>query len=677
MSKLEKATATRVQAEQSLSTATPENQAALEAAVQSAINAEASTALNAQAEADNERMKATKEADDQAAAERAEAPPVAQQEIVTLSRAPAREMGEEIDPPKASEPELLGKTFRERLEGSGLYMRNDSNTASFRDQGDRIHLYDGERDACQAALELAKSKGWDEVQWGGAKEALPKLWLEGQMAGVQVTNYKPTEQDLAALETRKAEREAAKLALATEGKAIAEPQAREAAGQEVSTPEAAAEKATTAKEAAKPAGERLVDHGPAPYQFNEKNTGSYFATLEGADGSKRTVWGVGIGDAIDEAGAKTGDRIDLKKTGSKTVLVPENGVPTEKTRNSWSATVVGDGLETTQTVAAKEIPVQEVATEKAATSEKPAVEATAGDAAMQEATKQEVAKAIATAQESARQEVAKQEAASREKIQAEAAKQEKAATEKAAKQEAAAQKAAEQKAERQRVKEERAARREAKLQGVSRQSVRYVTSNWGLNCRKIITTHRPTPKTDAARAAQRESAAAKVRMEQRAVERKKEAAALAAKAKRSERIAGRMEHLHGRKGITSERVHAVEQEMKHSQAQREAAREQIAPVQPPQLVQSPQERPAVQQAAPQVLQSAQPTPQLQPEASAQVADIDADKIADQQNQKAGSEAKTRSPQEFFQSLVKEQPEQAQEAGKAKALNRGQDYGAGL
>lgn len=700
MSKMEKAQATRAAAEQSLSTATPENQAALAAAVQSAINIEASTALAAQADADREKLEAAAEhANEQATTElaggedsaatydaeeraafaesdrEAETPPPAPQEILTLSQAPARELGEEADTPEATEPELLGTSFHERPEGSGMYMRGESRSAAFHDQDDKIKIYDGEEDSCRAAMELAKQKGWTDVQWNGNKDALPKMWLEGQMVGVEVSNYKPTEMDLAALEKRLAEREAATLALTTEGKTAGEQLTRE-----VSTPEA-----TTEKETAKLIGERLVDHGAAPYQFKDNNAGSYFATLEGADGAKRTVWGVGIRDAIDDAGAKIGDQIELNKTGSKTVIVPENGVPTEKTRNSWSANVVGEGLETTQAVAASEAPALEAATVQATASEQPAVATSAGNTVAQEAATSEVAAALAAAQESARQEVARQEAANKEKARAEAVKQEKAAAEKAAKQEAAAQKAALAKAEREKVKAAREAKREAKLKGMGRTSVRYVTDAWGWNARKIVTTHRPTPLTDAARAAQRETAAAKAQVEQRRAERKKETAILEAKAKKSERIAGRMEGMHGRKGITVDRVISVEREMQSSKAPtiQEATPERVVAPPQPQREQPQQERPAVQQPAPQVAQLAQPQAQKgpTPEAINKIAEIDAEKMtmkakmAEHQNQKAAIEAKKLSPREFAQSLVKSQP--GQEADKSKSLNKGRDFGAGL
>ncbi|NTH22787.1 Ti-type conjugative transfer relaxase TraA, partial [Rhizobium rhizogenes] len=77
---------------------------------------------------------------------------------------------------------------------------------------------------------------------------------------------------------------------------------------------------------------RLVDHGAAPYEHNPEARESYFVTLENDKGEQRTVWGVDLKRALQEAQPAIGDRIGLQHEGFTPVTLPD-GTQTE--RNSW------------------------------------------------------------------------------------------------------------------------------------------------------------------------------------------------------------------------------------------------------------------------------------------------------------------------------------------------------
>lgn len=98
----------------------------------------------------------------------------------------------------------------------------------------------------------------------------------------------------------------------------------------------------------------LMDAGPAPYQFNEKNTPSYYVTMRTKQGAK-TYWGVELGQALIDSGKQPGDLVKLQFKGKTavTVNVPvknEDGVvtgfmPHETHRNQWNITpAVNDQL---------------------------------------------------------------------------------------------------------------------------------------------------------------------------------------------------------------------------------------------------------------------------------------------------------------------------------------------
>ncbi|MBB4000757.1 Ti-type conjugative transfer relaxase TraA [Aureimonas pseudogalii] len=78
---------------------------------------------------------------------------------------------------------------------------------------------------------------------------------------------------------------------------------------------------------------RLVEHGPAPYEHQAGNRGSYFVTLEGTGGETRTTWGVDLEQAMAQAAPAIGATIGLVHQGSQTVRLPDG---TEAQRHSWS-----------------------------------------------------------------------------------------------------------------------------------------------------------------------------------------------------------------------------------------------------------------------------------------------------------------------------------------------------
>ncbi|RAL96588.1 Ti-type conjugative transfer relaxase TraA [Agrobacterium sp. MS2] len=77
---------------------------------------------------------------------------------------------------------------------------------------------------------------------------------------------------------------------------------------------------------------KLVEHGVAPFEHKAGNRGSYFVTLETAQGERQTTWGVGLQAAIKQAGADIGATIGLKYEGSVPVTLPDG---TETHRNAW------------------------------------------------------------------------------------------------------------------------------------------------------------------------------------------------------------------------------------------------------------------------------------------------------------------------------------------------------
>ena len=85
----------------------------------------------------------------------------------------------------------------------------------------------------------------------------------------------------------------------------------------------------------------LLDHGAAPYQHKADKQPSYFVTLK-TDAGERTVWGVGLADALRDSSLLPGDQVRLEDHGTQPVTVEvtaEDGGTVEKTtyRREWTA----------------------------------------------------------------------------------------------------------------------------------------------------------------------------------------------------------------------------------------------------------------------------------------------------------------------------------------------------
>src|SRR5208282_617102 len=84
---------------------------------------------------------------------------------------------------------------------------------------------------------------------------------------------------------------------------------------------------------------RLIEHGLAPYNNDPRNRASYFVTIEGDGGQRRTLWGVGLERALAEAGPSIGDMIVLEAAGSETVRLPGGGTGE---RQEWKVSSAKD-----------------------------------------------------------------------------------------------------------------------------------------------------------------------------------------------------------------------------------------------------------------------------------------------------------------------------------------------
>ncbi|MDF7675975.1 PriCT-2 domain-containing protein [Neisseriaceae bacterium ESL0693] len=189
-------------------------------------------------------------------------------------------------------------------------------TVLFEDKGKKLTTAKTDMQTVRDMLEVAKAKNWDSIKLSGTPEFKAMMYVAAESQGIRTSGYKPTAADLAIVEKLRGEQALNSIEAIT-------PKLEQTQKQQ---PQPAQAKATSTKQDGQPAqnknpsGERIVAHASASYKHNPKSQESYYITLEN-NGHQRTVWGIGLAEAIDKAHANIGDMIQLNNLGKKPVTI--------------------------------------------------------------------------------------------------------------------------------------------------------------------------------------------------------------------------------------------------------------------------------------------------------------------------------------------------------------------
>ncbi|GJI93126.1 LPD7 domain-containing protein [Duganella hordei] len=237
------------------------------------------------------------------------------------------------------------------------YFRDRGQALAFEDLGRRIATVHNDPDVARSMVDLAQAKGWSSLKVKGSDVFKSEVWLLAAQRGMDVSGYRPKEIDKARLAAIEAERDIARINTIERNMQLDLPLAAPAEKRvkpEVEPPETQAspnlstrqqqavellktllrdrgdsEKAVelTAAVAAEQMLTRrsyvgrLLDHGPARYQHDQDADPSYFVVLDTPRGEK-TVWGVDLKRALEEAQIERGADVLLSKVGHRDVTVP-------------------------------------------------------------------------------------------------------------------------------------------------------------------------------------------------------------------------------------------------------------------------------------------------------------------------------------------------------------------
>ena len=185
-------------------------------------------------------------------------------------------------------------------------------THAFDDKGQKLSTKSENQQVIASLVDIAKARGWEKVTVRGTEDFRRAAWLEASMNGLEVSGYKPTAIEKAHLAklvkepVKENSIEASTERVKTTGQREAVSPAGDRQAQQPAQPANDAPKAertadlNRAKDFSLREGVvtgKLIEHGEAKYQFDEKKDKSYFVRVQ-TDAGERTIWGKDLGRAM-------------------------------------------------------------------------------------------------------------------------------------------------------------------------------------------------------------------------------------------------------------------------------------------------------------------------------------------------------------------------------------------
>jgi len=195
--------------------------------------------------------------------------------------------------------------------GNKFYHSKNTDLVAFEDKGNKLETKSNSEMIAGSMVRIAEARGWDELKVTGSEAFRREVWLAAAARGMQVKGYTPTDKDKAALAKLMKKMQTNKVEINEKNHENAN-SAPEKRG--FFAPKAGPEKWHDPNVV-------LTAHGAAKYMHDPKNTDSYYVTTRDSQDQEKTTWGVDLERAMNESGAKVGDRIVLANEGKKYVTV--------------------------------------------------------------------------------------------------------------------------------------------------------------------------------------------------------------------------------------------------------------------------------------------------------------------------------------------------------------------
>ncbi len=214
-------------------------------------------------------------------------------------------------------------------------------TAAFDDKGQRLATKSENQQVISSMVDIAKARGWEKITVKGTEDFRRAAWLEASMNGLEVGGYKPTAIEKAHLAklVKDTAKENSIEAGAIRSTEMGQRPEKSPAGDRSAAVQKPAAKDTSPEVSQGPrvadvnrmkdfsiregvVTGQLIEHGKAPYQFNDKKDQSYYVKVQTESG-ERVVWGKDLDRAMRDSQAKPGETVALEKVASKEVTAKE------------------------------------------------------------------------------------------------------------------------------------------------------------------------------------------------------------------------------------------------------------------------------------------------------------------------------------------------------------------
>jgi hypothetical protein len=216
-----------------------------------------------------------------------------------------------------SDPWTVPQQVRDRFVQDGDRFYFPDGTLAFRDHGRKLSTQSENTVVIASLIDIARSRGWQEIAIEGTEEFRREAWRQGRLAGLSVRGYKAPPTEHSAMIRALSQKD--------ERSQPADPSAPATPPAEARAPEPG-DQSAQAPESRKRADEflvgKLLDHGRDSYRFDPHREMSYFVRIKTGEG-ERTIWGKDLQRAIEQSltQPKNGDEIAMRRIGSDPVMV--------------------------------------------------------------------------------------------------------------------------------------------------------------------------------------------------------------------------------------------------------------------------------------------------------------------------------------------------------------------
>lgn len=203
----------------------------------------------------------------------------------------------------ASFPDAITRRYFPREDTNGVvrvFTDVEGGREVFQAVGDKLRASTYDANAVRLMVETAAHRGWTVIELAGSDVFRREAWIEGQVRGITVRDYAPTELDRREVD----QRERVYLHSETNEQRPASPGP-----------------GNGDREHSEVITGVLMGSGLRPHPGNVNNAPSPYVVLRENE-TDRVIWGLGLPDALYRSGAKEGDRVSLREPGTETLLRP-------------------------------------------------------------------------------------------------------------------------------------------------------------------------------------------------------------------------------------------------------------------------------------------------------------------------------------------------------------------